>query len=162
MTALDRTLENHQINKFKHLFQRVDEKQVQTMIEASKEGQPAPEQPTETPEPTFKEECVIDDFVKIDLRVAVVKEAGAVEGADKLLSLKLDVGGVERNVLAGIALAYKPEDLVGRKVVYFANLKPRKMRFGVSEGMVLAAGPGGKDVFLLKPDDGAQAGDEVR
>ncbi len=162
MTALDCTLENHQINKFKHLFQRVDEKQVQTMIEASKEGQPADEQPTEIPEPTFKDECVIDDFVKVDLRVAVVKEAGAVEGADKLLSLKLDVGGVERNVLAGIALAYKPEDLVGRKVVYFANLKPRKMRFGVSEGMVLAAGPGGKDVFLLKPDDGAQAGDEVR
>ena len=84
------------------------------------------------------------------------------EGADKLLRLTLDVGRVDRSVLAGIALAYKPEDLVGRKVVYFSNLKPRKMRFGVSEGMVLAAGGGGKEVYLLEPDDGARPGDEIR
>ena len=96
-----------------------------------------------------------------DLRVARVLEAEPVEGADKLLSLKLDVGGVERHIFAGIAQAYQPEDLVGRQVVFLANLKPRKMRFGLSEGMALAAGPGGKDVFLLAPDQGAKPGDVV-
>ncbi|MFC1760983.1 methionine--tRNA ligase [Planctomycetota bacterium] len=164
LADLDSVLENHTINKFTHLFARVDKKQVDTMIEESKEdqAQPAGEPVVESTEPTFKDESTIDDFMKIDLRVAKVLEASAVEGADKLLSLKLDVGGVIRNVFAGIALAYRPEDLVGRLVIFYANLKPRKMRFGLSEGMVLASGPGGKDVFLLKPDEGAQPGDEVR
>lgn len=166
LTDLDSVLENHPIHKFEHLFARVDRKQVNTMIEESKEGQtPAAEPVAETSastEPAFKPESTIDDFAKIDLRVAQVVEASAVEGADRLLSLKLDVGGVTRNVFAGIALAYKPEDLVGRLVIFYANLKPRKMRFGLSEGMVLASGPGGKDVFLLKPDAGAKPGDEVR
>ena len=115
----------------------------------------------ETPAPTFKDEVTIDDFIKLDLRVAKVVEAAPVEGANKLISLKLDVGGVEKNVFAGIAKAYKPEDLTGRLVVFFANLKPRKMRFGVSEGMVLAAGPGGSDIFVLSPDSGAKPGDVV-
>ena len=97
----------------------------------------------------------IDDFAKLDLRIAKVVSAEAVQGADKLLHLVLDVGGVQKNVMAGIAKAYKPETLVGRLVVFFANLKPRQMKFGLSEGMILAAGPGGKDVFLLGIDSGA-------
>jgi methionyl-tRNA synthetase len=100
----------------------------------------------------------IEDFAKLDLRIAKVMKAEPVEGADKLLHLVLDVGGTERNVLAGIAKAYQPEQLVGRLVVFFANLKPRKMKFGTSEGMILACGPGGSDVFLLSPDTGATSG----
>ena len=110
----------------------------------------------------FKPECTIEDFAKLDIRIAKVLKAEYVEGADKLLRLGVDVGGVEKVVMAGIAQAYKPQDLVGRLIVYFANLKPRKMRFGLSEGMILACGPGGKEVFLLSPDAGAQAGQEVK
>ncbi len=163
LSDLGTVLEDHTISKFKHLFQRVEEKQVHAMIEESKDAQApvAPEAVEETPAPTFKEEVTIDDFIKLDLRVAKVVEAGPVEGANKLISLKLDVGGVEKNVFAGIAKAYKPEDLKGRLVVFFANLKPRKMRFGVSEGMVLAAGAGGSDIFVLSPDSGATPGDVV-
>jgi len=166
LADLDTTLEDHSINKFKHLFARVDEKQVNAMVEESKESQAQPQAEAqevveETDKSPFKDEVTIDDFIKLDLRVAQVLEAGPVEGADKLLSLKLDVGGVERQVFAGIAQAYQAQDLVGRHVVFFANLKPRKMRFGLSEGMVLAGGPGGKDVFLLAPDKGAKPGDVV-
>jgi methionyl-tRNA synthetase len=120
--------------------------------------QAAPAQPTGP----FKPECTIEDFAKLDIRIAKVLRAEYVEGADKLLRLALDAGGVEKTVLAGIAQAYKPQDLVGRQIVYFANLKPRKMRFGLSEGMVLASGTGGKEIFLLTPDPGAQPGQEVR
>ncbi len=161
MKDLETVLENHTIRAFEHLFKRVDSKQVTEMIEESKDTQ-APRPAGEKQQPAFKEECTMDDFGKIDLRVARVLEAARVEGADKLLSLTLEVGGIQRQVLAGIALAYEPQALVGRQVIYFANLKPRKMRFGLSEGMVLAAGQGGKDVFLLQPDTGAQPGDEVR
>jgi len=163
LSDLETVLENHTIDKFKHLFQRVEEKQVHAMIEESKDTQASTtsDPVEETPAPTFKDEVTIDDFIKLDLRVAKVVEAGPVEGANKLLALKLDVGGVEKNVFAGIAKVYKPEDLVGRLVVFFANLKPRKMRFGVSEGMVLAAGPGGSDIFVLSPDSGAKPGDVV-
>jgi methionyl-tRNA synthetase len=100
----------------------------------------------------------IDDFAKVDLRVARIVAASHVEGADKLLQLTLDIGGEQRNVFSGIKSAYQPEDLVGRLTVMIANLAPRKMKFGLSEGMVLAAGPGGKDVFLLEPHAGAQPG----
>ena len=101
--------------------------------------------------------------MKVDLRVARVVEAAPVEGADKLLQLTLSLGGEERrNVFAGIKSAYKAEDLVGRLVVCVANLQPRKMRFGTSEGMVVAAGPGGQDIFLLSPDSGAVPGQRVR
>ncbi len=153
---VDTVLEDHTIGTFERLFERIDEEQVQTMLEESKEGQapqaaPAPEPEKEAASP-FKPEVTIDDFAKLDVRVAKVVVAEPVEGADKLLHLVLDVGGVERNVLAGIAKAYKPEQLVGRLVVFFANLKPRKMKFGLSEGMILACGPGGSDVFLLSPD----------
>jgi methionyl-tRNA synthetase len=104
----------------------------------------------------------IDDFAKIDLRVARIESADLVEGADKLLKLVVDLGGERRQVFAGIRQAYAPESLVGRLTVVVANLEPRKMRFGMSEGMVLAAGPGGAEIFLLSPDSGAQPGMKVK
>ena len=143
------------INKFKPLLTRVDPKQVERMVEQSRESTPVA-----TPE---KDESItIDDFMKVELRIAKVVKADPVEGADKLLALTLDVGDHERQVFAGIKAAYDPASLVGRHVVVVANLAPRKMRFGVSEGMVLAAGPGGEDIFLLSPDEGAQAGMRVK
>lgn len=170
------------VSKFKHLMKRIEDRQVQAMVEESKEDNAADagaaETESATPEyhaaDTWKdsgdalaaepmtEECTIDDFVKVDLRVARIIEAGHVEGADKLLALTLSLGGGEtRNVFAGIKAAYEPEKLVGRLVVCVANLKPRKMKFGLSEGMVCASGPGGKDVFLLSPDEGALPGQRV-
>ena len=102
------------------------------------------------------------DFAKLDLRVARIAKAEHVEGADKLLRLTLDLGGETRTVFAGIKSAYRPEDLQGRLTVMVANLAPRKMRFGMSEGMVLAAGPGGRDLWILSPDSGAQPGMRVK
>jgi methionyl-tRNA synthetase len=104
----------------------------------------------------------IDDFARVDLRIARVAEAYAVEDADKLVRLVLDLGDSTRQVFAGIKAAYTPEALIGRQVVMVANLAPRKMRFGVSEGMVLAAGPGGADIFLLSADAGAEPGMRVK
>jgi methionyl-tRNA synthetase len=104
----------------------------------------------------------IDDFGRIDLRIARITAAELVEGADKLLRLTVDIGAERRTVFAGIRQAYAPEQLVGRLTVVVANLEPRKMRFGMSEGMVLAAGPGGKDIFLLSPDSGAEPGMKVK
>ena len=113
-------------------------------------------------EPLVAEHCTIDDFTKVDLRVARVVAANAVVGADKLLQLTLSMGGEgTRNVFAGIKSAYKPEDLVGRLVIFCANLAPRKMKFGLSEGMVLAAGTGGQEIYLLNPDSGAKPGQRV-
>ncbi|HTN00239.1 MAG TPA: methionine--tRNA ligase subunit beta, partial [Planctomycetaceae bacterium] len=164
------------VSKFEHLMKRVDPAQVQAMIE---EGQPAVSAPETTAEaapaaqyqdgpealanePLVEAHCTIDDFVKVDLRVARVLEAKHVEGADKLLQLTLSLGGdVRRNVFAGIKSAYAPEALVGKLVILCANLAPRKMRFGVSEGMVLAAGAGGKEIYVLEPDDGAKPGMRV-
>ncbi len=147
------------INKFQPLLTRVEQQQVDTMIEQSKDTHP------ETPAAESKDEAdtiSIDDFMKVDLRIARIEAASPVEGADKLLQLELNVGEDTRNVFAGIKAAYEPESLVGRHVIVVANLAPRKMRFGVSEGMVLAAGPGGKDIFLLSPDDGAEPGMRVK
>ena len=127
----------------------------------------SPTQPTDGPaalekEPLVGEMCSIDDFTKVDLRVARVVSASHVEGADKLVQLTLSLGGdVRRNVFAGIKSAYTPEQLVGRLVIVVANLAPRKMRFGVSEGMVCAAGGGGQEIFLLAPDSGAVPGQRV-
>lgn len=109
----------------------------------------------------IKPECTIEDFDKIDLRIAKVTKAEPVEGADKLLRLHLNVGDIQKTVLAAIAQAYKPEDLTDKTVIYFANLKPRQMRFGLSEGMILAAGTGGKDIFMLTADPGAKPGQKV-
>ena len=154
---VDTILENHKINKFERLIDRVEKEKVEAMIEESKDTGTAPVKPTGTEIP-IAPECTIEDFAKIDIRIAQVLKAERVEGADKLLRLQLDVGGIQKEVLAGIAQAYKPEDLVGRLVVFLANLKPRKMRFGTSEGMILASGPGGKDIFLLGVDSGAKPG----
>jgi methionyl-tRNA synthetase len=105
----------------------------------------------------------IDDFLRVDLRIAKILSADLIAGADKLLKLKLDVGELgERQIFAGIRAAYDPATLVGRLIVVVANLEPRKMRFGVSEGMMLAAGPGGKDIFVLSPDSGAAPGQRVK
>jgi methionyl-tRNA synthetase len=148
----------HSINKFKSLLERVDPKKVQAMIEETRSN-------FSEKEPAIKtqtEEIDIDHFSKIDLRVAKILDAKIVDGADKLLELKLSLGEDERTVFSGIRSAYKPEDLKGRLVLMVANLKPRKMRFGISEGMVLASGPGGKDIHLLSPDNGAKPGMKVR
>ncbi|SDW53106.1 methionine--tRNA ligase [Marinobacter mobilis] len=153
-------LENHSINKFKPLMNRVEMPLIEKMLEASKEEVSAE---TAEPAPAANIEPVADeiefgDFAKVDLRVARIVKAEHVEGADKLLRLTLDIGHGDRNVFAGIKSAYKPEDLEGRLTVMVANLKPRKMKFGLSEGMVLAAGPGGKEIFILSPDSGATPG----
>ena len=157
---LDTTLENHKINKFERLIDRIDKKQVDKMIEQSKESQTTDAKKAQKTDP-IKPECTIEDFAKIDLRIARVKKAEHVEGADKLLRLFLDLGGIEKEVLAGIARAYKPEDLEDKIVVCLANLKPRKMKFGTSEGMILAAGPGDKDIFMLTTDSEAEPGQTV-
>jgi methionyl-tRNA synthetase len=107
-------------------------------------------------------EITVDDFAKIDIRIAKILHAEAVDGADKLLKLTVDVGGAQRTIFAGIRSAYEPDKLIGRLTIVLANLKPRKMRFGTSEGMVLAAGPGGSDIFLLSPDSGAAPGMKVK
>ncbi len=147
------------INKFEPLLTRVEAAQVEKMVDASKEA-PAEEAPAK---PEQDEHISIDDFMKVELRIAKIDKAEPVEGADKLLALTLDVGELgSRQVFAGIKAAYEPSSLVGRHVVVVANLAPRKMRFGVSEGMVLAAGPGGEDIFLLSPDDGAKPGMRVK
>ncbi len=110
---------------------------------------------------TGSPEITIDEFAKVDMRIARIIKAEPVDGADKLLKLTLDLGGETRSVFAGIKSAYEPETLVGRLVIAVANLQPRKMRFGLSEGMVLAAGPGGEDIFLLSADAGAEPGMRV-
>ena len=161
------------VTEFKHMMQRITKAQVDTMVDESVVDEPAEEGAADNESPwsdgpealeaePMTEECTIDDFVKVDLRVARVIEAKDVPEANKLLNLTLSLGGGEtRNVFAGIKAAYKPEDLVGRLVVCVANLKPRQMKFGLSEGMVCAAGPGKADVFLLDIDDGAVPGQRV-
>ena len=145
------------IAKFKPLITRVEQAQVDKMVEQSKAPDTAPE--TDSADDEY---ISIDDFAKVDLRVARIARAEPVEGADKLLRLTLDLGDETRNVFAGIKAAYEPSELEGRLVVAVANLAPRKMRFGTSEGMVLAAGPGGEDVFLLSADSGAEPGMKVK
>jgi methionyl-tRNA synthetase len=138
------------------------------MVNDSKEDLTAQNQCAETkPIGPLADDPIADtiefpDFAKVDLRVVKIVKAEHVEGADKLLQLTLDLGGETRNVFAGIKSAYAPEELEGKLTVMVANLAPRKMRFGVSEGMVLAAGPGGKELFILNPDEGAKPGMKVK
>jgi len=162
---LQTPLLNHKINKFKPLMTRIEVDSVERMIEESKES--LEEGSIVDPESTLGKDPVsaeisFDEFAKVDLRVAKIVKAEHVEGADKLLQLTLDIGGETRNVFAGIKSAYKPEQLEGKLTVMVANLAPRKMRFGMSEGMVLAAGSGGSDLFVLNPDDGAEPGMRVK
>jgi methionyl-tRNA synthetase len=154
---------NHRINNFKPLMQRVDPDKVTAMLEASKEVlAEATAAPLSGPlmEEPLAAEIGFEDFIKVDLRVARIVAANAVEGADKLLQLTLDIGGETRTVFSGIKAAYQPEDLEGRLTVLVANLEPRKMRFGLSEGMVLAAGDK-QGIYLLSPDSGAQPGQRI-
>ncbi|WP_278421121.1 methionine--tRNA ligase, partial [Stutzerimonas kunmingensis] len=163
----DKLLLEHPINKFTPLMARVDMAHIEAMLEASKDSTPAAaknKEDNKTAGAAAQSEGHIDisDFSKVQLRVARVIEASHVEGADKLLCLRLDVGALgERTVFSGIKAKYSPEQLNGRLLVLVANLAPRKMKFGVSEGMILAAGPGGEDIFLLSPDSGAEPGMEV-
>jgi methionyl-tRNA synthetase len=153
-------LQDHRINAYQALLQRIDPKEVQNMIDANQ--QPTVEATPELSNP-LADEITIDDFVKVDLRVAKIIEADHVEGADKLIRLKLDLGdGVHKQVFAGIKSAYKPEDLLGKLTIMVANLKPRKMRFGMSEGMVLAASGDGPGIYILEPHAGAQPGMRVK
>ncbi len=162
----------HRIAPFQALMTRVDPKQIEAVLDASKEDLTATDVKKTKPHETVTEGHLVSDpiaetieladFAKVDLRVARIVEAALVEGADKLLRLELDLGGERRQVFAGIRSAYDPASLVGRLTVMVANLAPRKMRFGTSEGMVLAAGPGGKDIFVLSPDQGAEPGMRVR
>lgn len=158
-------LVDHGVAPFKALFSRIESAKVDAMVEASKEDL-AKEQSKKPAGPLvddpISETITYDDFAKIDLRVALITKAEAVPEADKLLKLQLDIGGETRQVFAGIKSAYNPEDLEGKLTVMVANLAPRKMRFGMSEGMVLAAGPGGKDLWILEPQEGAQPGMRVK
>jgi methionyl-tRNA synthetase len=155
---------------YQPLATRLDAKAVARLIDVEA-PQPAPPaadaMPAATTPPAAASPAVdtisIDDFLRVDLRVAKVLHAQTVDGADKLLKLRLDVGDLgEREIFAGVRAAYEPAALVGRLIVVVANLAPRKMRFGVSEGMMLAAGPGGKDVFVLSPDSGAAPGMRIK
>jgi methionyl-tRNA synthetase len=161
----------HKINEYDHLVLRIDRKQIDALVEANKESLLPVPQPSARPaeHQVRAEEKVgiaspinIDDFSKVDLRVARIVNAEHVQGADKLLKLTLDLGGETRTVFAGIKSAYDPEKLKGRLTVMVANLAPRKMKFGLSEGMVLAASGDGPGLFLLSPDAGAEPGMKIK
>jgi methionyl-tRNA synthetase len=161
-------LENHQLNPFKALMTRIDPVKVQAMVDASKQDLAASQTSVvtgngELTKDPLSAEIDFDTFAAVDLRVALILKAEAVEGADKLLRLTLDIGDEQRNVFSGIKSAYPdPSKLEGRLTMMIANLKPRKMRFGVSEGMVMAAGPGGEEIYLLSPDSGAKPGQRIK
>ncbi len=168
----DTLLTSHQINKFKPLMTRIEQEKIDAMIAESKaESQSnvtpakatAAESVNNASQEAIADEIEFNDFSKVDLRVARIVKAQSVEKADKLLQLTLDIGEEKtRNVFAGIKSAYQAEELEGRLTVMVANLKPRKMRFGISEGMVLAAGPGGKEIWILNPDEGAKPGMRIQ
>ncbi|WP_324019163.1 methionine--tRNA ligase [Aeromonas hydrophila] len=163
--GIDMPLVDHTVAPFKALFSRIEPAKIEAMIDASKEDlakEQAPKASGPLVDDPISETISYDDFAKIDLRVALIKKAEAVPEAEKLLKLQLDIGGETRQVFAGIKSAYNPEDLEGKLTVMVANLAPRKMRFGMSEGMVLAAGPGGKDLWILEPQEGAQPGMRVK
>ncbi|WP_136474885.1 methionine--tRNA ligase [Pseudomonas sp. DG56-2] len=161
-------LDNHQLNPFKALMSRIDPAKVEAMTAASKEDLAASQTSVATgngelSKDPLSAEIDFDTFAAVDLRVALILKAEAVEGADKLLRLTLDIGDEQRNVFSGIKSAYPdPAKLEGRLTMMIANLKPRKMRFGVSEGMVMAAGPGGEEIYLLSPDSGAKPGQRIK
>ena len=168
----------HVVQPYRHLVSRIDTKQIDQLLEPPSEGKPegaakaaAPDaaefklEPVETPKPPVilpvGDTISIDDFGRIDLRIARIVDAELVPDADKLLKLTLDIGIESRTVFAGIRSAYTPKELIGRLTVMVANLAPRKMRFGESQGMVLAAGDGGA-IYLLSPESGAMPGMRVK
>ena len=152
------------VNTYEHLMSRIDPRQIDALFDVQ-ETSPQPASASDATgallatAPTIS----IDDFSKIDLRIARIVDAEHVNSADKLLKLTLDIGdGRQRTVFAGIKSAYRPEDLIGRLTPVVANLAPRKMKFGLSEGMVLAASGEGPGIFLLAPDSGATPGMRVK
>lgn len=160
-------LANHQLNPFSPLLTRIEQAKIDAMTEASKEDLAAeaakPQGNGELAKDPLAAEINFDAFAAVDLRIALIEKCEFVEGADKLLRLSLDIGDEKRNVFSGIKSAYPdPSKLEGRLTLYVANLAPRKMKFGISEGMVLAAGPGGEDIYLLSPDSGAKPGQRVK
>ncbi|MEJ3667090.1 methionine--tRNA ligase [Stutzerimonas stutzeri] len=160
-------LANHKLNAFTPLMTRIEPAKIDAMIEASKEDLAASEATGpagngELAKAPLAAEINFDTFAAVDLRIALIEKAEFVEGADKLLRLTLNIGDATRNVFSGIKSAYPdPSKLEGRLTLYVANLAPRKMKFGMSEGMVLAAGPGGSEIYLLSPDNGAKPGQRV-
>jgi methionyl-tRNA synthetase len=162
---MEADLLDHQINRFKPLMTRVDPARIESMIEASKEAQVEESKinsgAADADIEAIAEQINYDDFAKLDFRIALIVDATRVEKSNKLLQLTLDIGSETRNVFAGISGAYDPEQLKGKLTVMVANLAPRKMRFGVSEGMVLAAGSGDSEIYLLSPDSGAKPGMRV-
>ncbi|WCD81920.1 methionine--tRNA ligase [Pseudomonas sp. TUM22785] len=160
-------LADHQLNAFTPLMTRIEPAKIEAMVAASKEdlaaAAPAPAGNGELTKDPLAAEIGFDAFAAVDLRIALIEKAEFVEGADKLLRLSLDIGDEKRNVFSGIKSAYPdPSKLEGRLTLYVANLAARKMKFGVSEGMVLAAGPGGEEIYLLSPDSGAKPGQRVK
>lgn len=155
---------NHRINKFKPMLKRIEQEKIDAMLadggndKTASKKKPNVETSTDNNKVSAEGMINFDEFSKVDLRIAKIINAEHVDGADKLLKVTVDVGDHTRTIFAGIKAAYQPEDLIGRLTMIVANLAPRKMRFGVSEGMICAAGPGGKDIWLLSPDTGAQAG----
>ena len=169
---LQTPLLGHQIQKFNPLMTRVEPEKIQQMLQDTKQdlaqhqkthtGNKQMDNTEQTTIEPIAEQISIEDFMKIDLRIAKIIQAEAVPEANKLLKLTLDIGSEQRQVFAGIKSAYNPEQLIGKLTVMVANLKPRKMRFGLSEGMVLAAGPGGSELYILSPDEGAKPGMRVK
>ena len=160
--SIKQPLLSHKINQFKPLMQRVDKDKVEAMVSASKEETNPEKKASSGPLSVnpIANEISFDDFMKVDLRVARIINAEIVEGADKLLKLTLDLGGEKRQVFSGIKASYDPEKLKGQLTVTVANLAPRKMRFGISEGMVLAAADE-EGIYLLEPDSGAKPGQRI-
>ncbi len=169
--SVQKPLLGREINQFKALMTRADKKQVDAMLTENQQHLEAAQAASQTEskqsesqlsKDPISETISFEEFSKVDLRIAKIVKAESVKKANKLLQLTLDLGGEQRNVLAGIKSAYAPEDLEGRYTVMVANLASRKMKFGTSEGMVLAAGPGGEDLFILSPDSGAKAGMRIK
>ncbi|CDH01062.1 methionine--tRNA ligase [Xenorhabdus bovienii] len=162
--GIQQPLLNHEVSPFKALFSRIEMAKVDAMVADSKESiEPQKTLTGPLADDPIQDTIAFDDFAKVDLRIALIKQADFVEGSDKLLKLTLDLGSETRQVFSGIRSAYPdPKALENRLTVMVANLAPRKMRFGISEGMVMAAGPGGKEIFLLSPDSGAQPGMQVK
>lgn len=168
LEAIEEPLLDHTICPYQPMMTRVEAAQIEKVLEETKSSSESQSAATPAAAGTaakteaIKPEIDISEFEKIDLRIARIIDAQPVKGADKLIQLTLDIGAESRTVFAGIKSAYQPEDLIGKQTIMVANLKPRKMRFGVSSGMVLAAGPGGSDLFLLSPDAGATPGMRVK
>ena len=159
---IEHDINGDKINPFKSLMQRVEAEKVAAIINDSKSTEPSQAVTSTTQKAATEPYITIEDFAKIDLRIAKIIEAKSIDGTDKLLQLNIELGDEQRTVFAGIKAAYDPDQLEGKHVVVVANLTPRKMRFGISEGMVLAAGPGGEEIFLLGPDAGAVSGMQVK